>query len=318
MKGREVMKITLRLGIGLLVLLASHTYFNTALSQEQYCNNQQHIAQTADLVIFSFDRPLQLYALLESVEKYVTGLNSIQVIYRASDVQFSDAYKHVHERFSAASFIAQGDRPRADFKPLTVQALTQSSSPYVLFAVDDIIVTDAIDCTACINALEKYNAYGFYLRLGRNLTECYSMNSSQRLPLFAEREPGLLEWRFVTGEHDWRYPNTVDMTLYRKKDIEMLFKQMQYWAPNPLEATWAGRAHSVMNNSGLCYAHTKIVNVPLNSVQLDFTNRNMEFMTSKQLLDLFNQGKKIDISLLYHIDNKSAHMAYIPTFLERT
>lgn len=317
MKRDRIMKITLRIASIMLVVFLGHTYFNESIPSHHPVSRWQASQKCADLIIYSFDRPLQLYALLESVEKYVTGLGTIQVIYRASDDAFAQAYQHVQADFSGVEFTQQGANPRSDFKPLSVQALAQSPHAYVLFAVDDIIVIDHIDCSACIEAMEKYNAYGFYLRLGKNLTECYSMNRAQRLPPLQEQEPGLWQWCFAQGEHDWNYPHTVDMTLYRKKDVDSYFRQMQYTAPNSLEAAWACRAGSIMQRTGLCYSRTKIVNVPLNSVQLDWTNRNMEFMTSKQLLDIFNQGKKIDIVPLHQINNMSAHMAYVPTFIQK-
>ena len=46
------------------------------------------IVGNADLVIFSYNRPLQLYALLESITNYVTGLDKIMVIYRSSDARY--------------------------------------------------------------------------------------------------------------------------------------------------------------------------------------------------------------------------------------
>ncbi|MBS0637365.1 MAG: hypothetical protein JSS12_07625, partial [Verrucomicrobia bacterium] len=42
-----------------------------------------------DLVVFSFDRPMQLYAFLESLETYVSNPHQIHVIYRCTDKQFS-------------------------------------------------------------------------------------------------------------------------------------------------------------------------------------------------------------------------------------
>jgi len=36
-------------------------------------------SEKVDLVIFSFDRPLQLYALLESCEEYMKGLGDVHV-----------------------------------------------------------------------------------------------------------------------------------------------------------------------------------------------------------------------------------------------
>jgi len=50
--------------------------FHSAMSRANKANT--------DLIVFSYDRPLQLYALLESLESYVTGLAQISVIYRVS------------------------------------------------------------------------------------------------------------------------------------------------------------------------------------------------------------------------------------------
>jgi hypothetical protein len=313
------MKLTMRLLALSILLVLGNTYVRESKSVHQPVAAHEADGQKADLIIFSFDRPLQLYALLESLEEYVTGIGSIQVIYRASSQDFQDEYKQLYKDFQKVCFTRQGTNPRADFKPLTLNAIIQSSNAHVLFAVDDIIVTDFFDCSRCIAALEKYNAYGFYLRMGRNLNSCYPMNSApQKIPNYSEPEPGVMQWCFAQGEYDWKYPNTVDMTIYRKTDVLMQFGHMQFWAPNPLEATWAGRAQGLMHRTGLCFDHSKIVNVPLNVVQLDFTNRNMEFMTCAQLLDIFKQGKKIDLAPLHTIQNTAAHMAYIPTFIERT
>ena len=53
-----------------------------------------HAKNNTDLLIFSFDCPLQLYALLESLEKYVIGIDEISLLYRVSSAEFSQAYEH--------------------------------------------------------------------------------------------------------------------------------------------------------------------------------------------------------------------------------
>lgn len=274
---------------------------------------------TADLIIFSYDRPLQLYSLLESVEQYMSGLSSIHVIYRASNDAFAQAYDHVHEQFDYAYLYRQSDNPQADFKPLTLQATfgEKSRSEYVIFAVDDIIVKDMVDCSHAIDALEKYNAYAFYLRLGTHLTECYSLSCKQPLPPLREVSDGVFAWQFNQGIGDWGYPHSVDMTIIRKRDIEHLFSAMHYTSPNRLEAFWAGNAGPIMERIGLCYADTGIVNIPLNRVQHDYYNRSMEAYTPQELLDIFNDGYKIDITQLYRVKNPSAHTPYELTFVRR-
>ncbi|HEY5235531.1 MAG TPA: hypothetical protein VIJ14_05090, partial [Rhabdochlamydiaceae bacterium] len=73
--------------------------------------------KNADLVIFSFDRPLQLYAFLESTKKYVKGLGEVFVIYRSSDEHFKEGYDKVQRRFKDVKFLPQGKHPAKDFKP---------------------------------------------------------------------------------------------------------------------------------------------------------------------------------------------------------
>jgi len=61
-----------------------------------------------------------------------------------------------------------------------------------------------------------------------------------------------------------------------------------------------------------------MVNLPLNRVQNDFHNAHMDFMSSQEMLNIFNDGKKIDTRPLHQINNLDAHMEYEPTFIERS
>ncbi len=274
-------------------------------------------AEKADLIIYSYDRPIQLYALLESLEVYTENLDTVQVIYLVTNQDYEDAYQKVWKDFLHVKRFKQGSQPRKDFKPLTMQALLNCSNEYVLFAVDDIIVKDYIDFDDCINQLKKYNAYGFYLRLGKHLDYCYAMSRKQPLPSFVFDDGNVCAWKFRAGSCDWGYPNTVDMTLYSKKRVISHFHSLQFTTPNRLEGAWSSLAGSVQSQIGLCYAETKIVNLPLNLVQKDWSNRHMDFLSAEELLTVFNQGKKIDIYPLYKIKNNAAHMDYEPTFMSR-
>ena len=82
----------------------------------------------ADLIIFSYDRPLQLYALLESLYLYTTDINSIAVVYRTSGDAYNAAFNEVSSQFPDVTFLHQ--QSIHDFKSLTLQALQDSSSDY--------------------------------------------------------------------------------------------------------------------------------------------------------------------------------------------
>ena len=165
-----------------LTLLSLFFFFTTALQ----AYNQP---PKCDLVIFTYNRPLQLYAFLESIEKYVTGIDSTLIIYRSSTPDYIQAYDKVFKRFSWAQCITQGERPYEDFKPLTLKAIYESKQDYFAFGVDDIVVKDFVNLSECITALETTGAYGFYLPLGKHLTDCYMVNKPQQVPPLHEVLP---------------------------------------------------------------------------------------------------------------------------------
>lgn len=259
---------------------------------------------------------MQLYALLESLELYVSGIDTTIVIYRSSNEKFEDAYNKVHQAFKDTAMIKQAE-PLKDFKPLTLNAFNKSSNEFIMFAVDDLIVTDYFDVSKAIDLIEKTGSYGFYYKMGKNLSHCYTWNCPQVLPTFNQLNQDVSSWQFCQGYADWAYPNTLDMTLYRKKDIQDNFKKMDYCSPNGLEACWAGCATNVLKCLGLCFENSKVVNIPLNIVQKHCKNRNMNHITTEQLLEIFESGQKIDIHALYKVKNTAVHMEYKPQFVER-
>jgi len=267
----------------------------------------------ADLVAFSYNRPMQLYALLESITKYMTGINTATIIYRTSNDAFDNAYTCVKNDFPTVNFIKQNRKE--EFKSLVLHAMSKTLADHIIFTVDDIIVKDYVNLNECIRYLEQTHTYGFYLRLGTHLSACYSEQSDQKVPHHVEIKDGICSWQFDCGEHDWGYPNTVDMTLYRKRDLLLLFEQLNFNSPNTLEGSWT--LCKPLMGAGLFYEKSKIVNIPLNLVQQDACNPNMGLYSVQELLEKFEQGLKIDINPLYMTENESAHIDYEPMFVLR-
>jgi hypothetical protein len=288
------------------------------LSLVQFTYTNEH---RADLIIFSYDRPLQLYALLESTFTFVTGLQDVYVIYRTSDDQYEKGYQIVKDAFIGVHYMRQSSAPESDFKQLTIEAFEDSKADYLLFGVDDIVVKDYVDLSDAITILEKYNLYGCYLRLCPDIDYLYSWQRPQQVPQLHRVEEGYL-WQFCAANpiSDWGYPHTVDMTLFRKEDIASDVINMSYRNPNTFEAQWSGNAEKIKRRWGFCFEQSKIVNLPLNLVQTSYTNnphmKNDEFKPI-QLLNLFLDGCKMDISSLFQVKNRSAHMEYHPEFVRR-
>jgi glycosyltransferase involved in cell wall biosynthesis len=269
----------------------------------------------ADIVIFSCDRPMQLFACLESIHNYYSGFEEIFVIVRASDPRFLAGYETVESDFQGVRFVYQGKEYKKDFKPLLLKTLFQSGSEYVLFGTDDEIVKDFADLRTCMEMMENTGAYGFYLRLGSHISYSYQLARDQAVPKSVYLGSGVFAWNLKVGYSDWDFPNTLDMTLYRKSDLKKAFEKMRYKTPNSLEFCWAKEVHPE-NEIGLYFEHSKVVNLPLNIVSRT-GNPHMNFMQPVELLARFERGEKIDIEPLYRVENNSPHFEYYPEFVQR-
>lgn len=269
----------------------------------------------SDLLIYSYNRPLQLYALLESAQRYIVGIEKIMVIYRAGDFAYENAYGMVKKDFPAVQFYCQTNPPH-DFKELTLQCMNSSKQEYILFAVDDIVVKDYVDIAQCIALMEEYGAYGFFLRLGKHLTYCYATFSEQKLPQFIKDDKNICVWNFSEGQWDWGYPHSLDMTIYRKKDVLGWLTQLDYASPNQLEYYLA--LYASYGPRGICYENSKIINLPINIVQTYTYNNCVHSYSPEKLLELFNEGHKLDTRHLHQVQNSACHMFDAPiAFMQR-
>jgi hypothetical protein len=259
---------------------------------------------------------MQLYALLESVDKYLTGLGDISVIYRASDSAYEAGYTEVKTKFKQVRYFKQGVEPKADFKPLILQAW-ETKQAYLMFSTDDIIVKSKIDLSECVQALKQTDTYGFYLRLGKNISKCYFTGDKiSRLPKHKLVQPGIYSYKFGDADgSDWRYPNTVDMTIYPKSKIKNFFVKHDYANPNSCEGSWASQAD--LNLHGLFFEKSKIVNIPINLVNEVAPNIHMNSHSAIDMLKLFNQNLKIDINDLYELNNQAPHVDFQVKFIAR-
>lgn len=294
--------------IGLCGLFCIFTSFNVMKNKP--------VDMRVDTVLFSFDRPLQLYAYLESTERYLTGVNETHVIYRSSQSAYEQGYQRVARRFPKVLFHKQSDRPHDDFKSLVLASVYSNSSicPYVMFAVDDIVIKDHADLEVCTKAMESNKAWGFFLRLGKNITHCYSLNSATPCPEGKDIGKTMFSWKFSKGDGDWGYPNNVDNTIYRKKDIMNFLKNDSFQHPNSLEYNW--QRWRDMEGTGICFVTSININIPMNLVNLSSNRCNHSF-TPQELLLKFQQGLKMDIGPFYRVKNRSAHVDFTPTFVPR-
>lgn len=276
----------------------------------------------ADLLIFSYDRPLQLYALLESIDKNMDNLQEIAILYRTSSPSFEKGYINVQKNFPHIRFYSQNlSKSLRDFKHLTLQIVDAFSTEHVIFSVDDMIVKQKVDLSEAIDVIEKTQAYFFSLRLGTHLKFCYMGEFDQRVPQNIKVTPHIIGWQIDAARGDWNYYPSVDMTMFSLEHVRSIFPNILFNDPNELEAAWEKYYRKIQKvqmrrEIGLCYIESKAVNIPLNIVSA-LNNKSMNLYSKDELLEKFSKGLKIDIEPLQNSLNASVHIELDPTFIER-
>lgn len=264
----------------------------------------------ADLMVFSSDHPMQLYAFLESLQKFVGNLGQVFVIYHANGREYGEAYEELMTSFPSVKFIRQSNI--AEFKSLVIDTVKSGPSDFIFFALDEMIVKDFVDLKECTAALRDSGAYGFYLRLGNNLDYCYLLQQPQRSPKFVEWKKNIYAWQFQEGfsegvRGDWIAANVLDMTVFSKDEICAELAALDFQNPVSLETAWLQKMffkesrNERLRKVGLFFADTKVVNLP----------------SSHELISQFKEGLKIDISPYFQRQNHSIVSDLEPTFIER-
>jgi hypothetical protein len=282
------------------------------------------LKSNVDLIVFSFDRALQLYAFLESVENNVTGLGKISIIYRCSNIEHELSYLKVFNRFSSLDInpVKQSIKPREDFKNILIEQFSIGQSEYILMAVDDIIVTDTIDFNKCkhifIEANKIYgNIFGFYLRLGKNIILDYFGDKCE-LPETTEFIDDSLVWDLDKAKGYWGYPNSVDFVIYEKSYILPQVRSLNYYSPNTFEGEWDIHFAKINKSmKGICFNTSKIINIPANLAQQDWYNFNMNSFSIDTLLDIFNKNLKINVDSFNKFLPEKCHEDILYDFVNR-
>ncbi|WP_194847611.1 glycosyltransferase family 2 protein [Candidatus Neptunochlamydia vexilliferae] len=140
------------------------TYSNLSQLQLRDEELSAHRYQT-DLILFSEDSPLQLYASLETLFSNGKDINAVYVLYEATSSEFQRAYLNLQNEFPTAHFLNICDYPGNDCGSL-LQGVLESrlhASPYVVIGTDHHLFEEKIGFHDCIAALEKSHSDYFLL-----------------------------------------------------------------------------------------------------------------------------------------------------------
>lgn len=243
-------------------------------------------------IVFSRDRAMQLHAFLRSYVKYVTPIQQLSVLYLATNARHAQAYMDVFKGFPFVTPVAQ-----QSFRTDLLAMLP--STGCVVFFVDDILF---------LRPWQVQETPNLSLRLGLNLTRNYaSHDAPQPLPPY-ERTEEYITWRWVDGQIAWGYPLSVDGHIYDLAQLRPMIESISFHSPNTLES--ALQKFTYQFDRGYCYPLSKIVNVPWNLVQTDWSNRHADGITADNLLDCWESGQQIDLKLFEGVIPESVHQEF--------
>lgn len=257
-----------------------------------------HQAVTA--IVFSKDRALQLDAFLRSFERCVWPVLNVEVLYLATTARHEAAYQDVFRRHRCAYPRAQQDF-RAD-----VLSLVPDTGAVVLFVDDQVFV----------RPWRVESIIGLSLRLAPHLTQCYTADTAQPIPLFMPFMPDRFAWRWADGKGDWGYPLSLDGHVFDAGELRGWMIASDFQSPNALEAALQVFRPAFTDRLGVCYPHAIIVNVPWNSVQTSQSmNRCGQIEDADTLLRHWEDGQRMNIEPIMGVMNRSAHQEF-PLMLE--
>jgi hypothetical protein len=253
-------------------------------------------------IVFSMDRPMQLFALLESYYMYCEYPVPLLIIYKASDLSYERGYDEVKKYFldREISFIKE-----SSFKKDLLTAINGISASHLFFLVDDNIFKSHFSFND-FTRLPNCENYILSLRLGKNLNYCYTRSLPQSLPAFRLVDK-FLSWDIKKGVSDWNYAFSLDGHVYNRELVFKMSSLIPFKAPNSYEGNMNIFRFLLRKRKGLCYPDSLLLNLCLNRVQNESENISGNISTV-DLLNYWNNNMKIDINFFYNFKNASAHI----------
>ena len=303
------------------VLISKVTYEKVlhqrkALFESLLSNSKNDLLPGTACVIFSKDRPMQLYGLLDSYFRYVANPIPITVIYSNKDKNQKDAYLDVVKYFkknqTKVDFINEMD----SFKEVLLETLSKIREDKILFLVDDIIFIKPVD----FDNFKKVDTKTHVLSLRHSpfLRKSFTTNTYHSPPSFKKFRfsDELQEFDWFESGGEWSDPWSLDGQLLNTSEVLLISNCSNFRAPNSYEIALKAFNDIVMSRKGLCFNESKILNLPINRVQNEVNNISGNISVDF-LLDKWNQGYCIDTFIFREHVPLSTHEDHPVKFIKR-
>jgi hypothetical protein len=258
-------------------------------------------------LIFSYKRPLQLYACLESFKKMCCDYEKIDVnvLLRLDKDKFNNAYMEIVSENSEVKFTLE-----TNFQKNILDLLKGYNN--VIFLTDDNIFVENFyiqDINKFLSSNSKL--LGFSLRLGLNTIYCYPVSKKQEIPTNLIYNKNMILWEWKQAELDFGYPLEVSSSVYKIKDIEYVLNNCQFSNPNEMEFVLDYCKGYFLISHPLLASYKKSVAfcAPVNKVKENNQNKSglKKENSVDSLLTKFENGDRINIDKLIGFTPNACH-----------
>jgi hypothetical protein len=215
--------------------------------------------------ILSKDRPLQLDALLRSMQAMGGAAVPSVVLYKASSDRYRHAYAEVFDRHEGARLDVV---PERDFKSDVLEIITSKRHQRVAFLVDDQVFIATVNLQEILTLDPSVATYS--LRLGKRITRSQPLGIETGNPPFLalpDLPEGWLAWHWAQGKGDWRAANCLDGNVLSRAMVLAAFEHpvaARIRGPQTLEM--ALHESGIATPIGVCSVEPQVVNLAINRV----------------------------------------------------
>jgi len=267
-------------------------------------------------LIFSKDRPLQLFTLLHTYFESVKNPVPVTVIFDASNKEYETAYFEVAQLFSGHSVDVSFVKEEDSFRETLIRELDKIEVEALFFLVDDIIFIRPLDLSF-VKELDPQR-HVLSLRHSPHLRRSYTGNASVLPPAFSEvvGSQELLSFKWFEREYEWSDPWSVDGQFLSMAEVRVMTRISNFKAPNSYEVALKAFNDFALNRDGYCFKESKILNLPINRVQNEIPNFSGS-VSCAYLLQQWNLGMMIDTQMFAHHTPISPHEEHLIQFKRR-
>lgn len=272
------------------------------------------------IIIFSYNRAMQLEALLQSINKYWDNNNyQIDVLYNTSSNKYQEAYDLLKQKaislWGGVSFYKENNikhisytfkeltdyynlkllylcpflrHAKSDFRKQLLNILKQSHAKQVIFLTDDSIFIKPIRIKK--EDVEWINKDPFH----RQISMRHGIETLGNKKL--KETPSGYEWDFsqYSSNDHWGYRFSLDAHIYNREAMLKALSSISFSNPNTLESS--GMLHynkKGVFNEGRCNSNMSILSFPINIVQTTFKNEALN-ASPETLNDYYLKGYHIN------------------------